>query len=341
MSKRLLTSRLAAALLCATFLRGSALADPGQSSRTAVVSDVGSRLLSLERSGYRGQADAVAALRSTVRAGGLPLRRRAIDLIAHEDEEVSLPAAAVLGLGPPVVPGEELAPLLRSTRFRTRTYGRVRSGQLSKGRERPRPDDADLRAALSDIGPVVVAQLSIPARSLAQCEPEFARYYEDELQPRLQGERHGVTDQDVVAASLDGDGELEIGVAAAWPETFFFHGLRFIAVLDRDGHDVWSARLFSRLPSGGVIDDRWVMDLDGSGSLEFIITWVLIGKGPTYELMVVSRHDQTWSIHQLSSSYPVTVVQDPSGEDPVALIAWRPADAPWTHAEARSGDLFR
>jgi hypothetical protein len=341
MSRRLLTSTLVAALLCAAFVWGNALADSGESGKTAVVSDVGSRLLAMERAGRGEQAEAVAALRSTIQAGALPLLRQAINQMVQEDEDVSLPAAAVLALVSHI-PKEEFAALLRSTQFSKRTYGRIRSGQHEQEeRARPRPSDIDLRAALSDIGPALAAQLAIPPESLAQCEAEFASYYHDELQPRLQGERRGVAAEDVVAANLDMDDELEMGVAAAWPKTFFFHGLRFIAVLDKDPCDVWSTRLFTRLPSGGIIDDRWVMDLDGNGTLEFVISWVLIGKGPTYEFMVVSRHNETWSVHQLSSAYPVTVVQDREGEDPVALISWRPADAPWTYAEASSGDLVR
>lgn len=250
--------------------------------------------------------------------------------------EDSWSAQAVLAISGD--PGRaDLAPLVEAPAPVPRAYAQVRLG-IDAPRHRPRAAQPELDRALQQLGPALTGLLELPAPTLREADADFADYYRTELAPRLAAEGHGVANDDVLALNLDRDPEDELCVTARWKDTYFAHGLRFLAVFDRLD-DRWAMSWFQRLPAAGTIDDAWAADLDGDGRREIVIAWCVATGHPVFQLTVLSHTGESWGVHSLSSVYRPATVLSGSSHLGNLVVRWR--DGPASYLGAVEGEVLR
>ncbi len=329
-----LTAPGCAVLLAAICSDTTAAAPPGAWAKDAP--GVARLLRDLERDDEGGRSVTAAALRSSVQTAPPRFAQRALDALAGGNPRDALDAQRALALLP-APPVAALDRLQRSESSVARAYARLRRSVVKTDRGRPRPTTEQLDSALRTVGPTLVSLLSRPERDLSGADPEFATYYRDELLQRLNRPGHGVEHEDAVLIDLDDDPEPELCVAAAWRSSAYLHDLRFIAVFDQRPGGAWRIVSFQKI--SGVIDDAFVIDLDGDGDMEFVVTWTFPSGHPVFALSILSRTGDVLTTHVVRSYYrPVTLLAaDDVG--PPTIVAWR--DGPSNHVGAVDGELLR
>ncbi|MBX3469134.1 MAG: VCBS repeat-containing protein [Planctomycetes bacterium] len=190
----------------------------------------------------------------------------------------------------------------------------------------------EARRALEEAGPALTALLTPHPETLADADPEFSNYLRDHLLPRILAPWTAVSDDEVFAVDLDGDGRDELVVVATWRDTFFFHDLRFVAILRPDARGRHRVMTFQRLRS--IIDRYGLLDVDGDGTPE-VVVWHRAQQGPLpWQVAVLSGAGGVVAWHHLASLEPIRHLPTVSGFElmitgPVPGIQDRYA---WSHA---------
>lgn len=169
----------------------------------------------------------------------------------------------------------------------------------------------DAEQAVRDVAGALTQLLLLSDRTLREVDPEFRDYYESDLRPRALEPWTAVSDEETLEVDFDLDERREIVVLGTWRDTFYNHGLRFVATLE----PAWrlsepysySLTTFQRVDM--IVDGFAVADLDGTRTPEIVLR---LHDGPRCAARVISRFNRVWSVHTLPSMRQVDVVQEGS-----------------------------
>lgn len=161
--------------------------------------------------------------------------------------------------------------------------------------------------AVRDVAGALTPLLLLSDRTLREVDPEFRDYYESVLRPRALEPWKALSDDETLEVDFDIDHRPVLLLLGTWRDTFYCHGLRFVAALEpawRRGQP-YSLATFQRLDM--QIDGFAVLDLDGSCTSEVVLR---LHDGPHCAVRVLSRLNRAWSVHTLPSMRPVEVIQE-------------------------------
>lgn len=182
--------------------------------------------------------------------------------------------------------------------------------------------------AVRDVSGALTSLLLISDHELRGAEAEFRDYYVSVLQPKALAPWMAVSDDEVLEVDFERDDRPEIIVLGTWRDTFYEHGLRFVAALEPGWGwgQPYRVANFQRLDM--LIDGYAVLDLDGSGDPEVVLR---LHDGPHCAARVVSLRNRAWSAHTLPSNPSIELVQE---EARYVFVAHGPAGQhrfTWTH----------
>jgi len=206
--------------------------------------------------------------------------------------------------------------------------GRGTDGLLPEVRESAGvwPSDAPFDAdPVRTVAKAIRDKLVRSEKELAKSKPEFVADYRNECLPRLAHIWEHIPEKERLWVDFEGDGSYEMVVAAdsLWPNTFWFHAFRFVAVIARDTDTRnWRLISFDRLGDGERITDTLVRDLDRDGLPEVVVRSQGLGMNSgTGFARVYSKSNLDKPVKTTSGelSFEVLVLER-SPEAPVVLV---------------------
>lgn len=185
-----------------------------------------------------------------------------------------------------------------------------------------------IRRAIGDVGPSLTALLVPPGDELERVDPEFRRYYDDVLLPRIREPWTALSDDEVLEVDLDVDGRAELVILGTWRDTFFLHSFRFVAILGQRAGGRYVVTYFQRFQL--IFDQFAVHDFDGDGTPEVVL---LLRDTRSCFATVLTRASRVWSSHTLQSDQTVRLLDGSPG----VLFVAHAGRAPLLYKWSRSG----